>query len=354
MFPVILPAFPRLESCRSSCEPYPAPDPTRNPMNAIRVSAFGPPDSLRLSEVQAPDPKPGEVLVRVAAAGVNPVDTYIRAGAYGKLPELPYTPGLDGSGTVESLGSPCPDLALGQRVYLSGSLTGTYAQFALCTFSQVHPLPDALSFAQGAALGIPYATADYALRIRAAAQPGETLLIHGGTGAVGTALVQIAQNLGLRVVATGGTAEGCALLRSMGVEAVFNHADSGYESDLFAATDGKGFQVIVEMLANLNLPRDLQLLAPGGRVVIVGSRGPVEINPRDLMARNADVRGVMLFGVSPGELREVHARLHRGASDGWLRPRIAAEMPLAQASEAHQRILERGLNGKLVLLPWAI
>jgi NADPH2:quinone reductase len=322
-------------------------------MNAIRVSAFGPPDLLRLCEVRPPDPKPGEILVRVAAAGVNPVDTYIRSGAYGTLPELPYTPGLDGAGTIELLGSPCAGLVAGQRVYLSGSLTGTYAQFALCATSQVHPLPENLSFAQGAALGIPYATADYALRIRAGAQPGETLLIHGGTGAVGTALIQIAQNLGLCVFATGGTAEGCALLRSMGVEAVFNHSDPGYESGLRAAKEGKGFQVILEMLANLNLPRDLQLLAPGGRVVIVGSRGPVEINPRDLMSRNADVRGMMLFGVSPGELQDVHARLYRGASEGWLRPRIAAELPLAQAPEAHRRILKRGLNGKLVLLPWA-
>jgi NADPH2:quinone reductase len=320
-------------------------------MNAIRVSSFGPADSLQLCELPTPIPNPGEILVRIAAAGVNPVDTYIRSGAYGKLPALPYTPGMDGAGTIESLGSPLPNLFPGQRVYLSGSLTGTYAQFALCAPSQVHPLPDTLSFAQGAALGIPYATADYALRIRGAALQGESLLIHGGTGSVGIALVQIAKKIGVRIFATGGTPEGRALLLSMGVEAVFDHANAEYESQLLAASDGKGFPLILEMLANLNLPRDLRLLSPGGRVVIVGSRGPVEINPRDLMARNADVRGMMLFGVPPSNLAQIHGRLQEGAREGWLQPRIACELPLSQAPEAHRRILDRGLNGKMVLIP---
>ena len=320
-------------------------------MQAIRVHSFGPPESLQFEEIPAPEPGPGEILVRIAAAGVNPVDTYIRSGAYGKLPALPYTPGIDGAGTVESLGGPVPGLLPGQRVYLSGSLTGTCAQFALCSPSQVHPLPDSLSPAQGAALGIPYATADFALYSRGKALPGESLLIHGGTGSVGMALLQTARHLRLRVFATGGTPDGCRLLLEAGAEEAFDHTAPGYESALLAASGGGGFPLIVEMLANVNLARDLQLLAPGGRIVIVGSRGPAEINPRELMARNADIRGVMLFGAGGAELAETHTRIQQGALEGWLRPRIARELPLAQAAEAHHLVLQRGINGKLVLAP---
>src|SRR5215831_20777517 len=146
-------------------------------MKAIRVTAFGGPDVLRVEEVPTPKPGPGEVLVHIHASGVNPVETYIRAGKYARLPELPYTPGNDGAGVVQQLGADVSELKSGDRVYTAGSISGTYAEFALCKKEQVHPLPANVSFAQGAVMGTPYATAYRGLFQRAVAEPGETVLV---------------------------------------------------------------------------------------------------------------------------------------------------------------------------------
>jgi NADPH2:quinone reductase len=319
-------------------------------MKAIRVEAFGGPGVLQVRETPAPEPGPGQVLVRVHAAGVNPVETYIRAGTYAKLPPLPYTPGADAAGRVESLGKGVAHLVVGQRVYVAGSLTGTYAELCLCEAAQVQPLPEAISFAQGAALGVPYATAYRALFQRAQAQRGEFVLIHGGTGGVGLAAVQLARAAGLRVLATGGSEAGRAQLLAEGAETAFDHHRPGYEAEILAATGGCGVDVILEMLANVNLGRDLTLLAPRGRVAVIGSRGPVEINPRDTMAREADIRGVMLFAATPAELQAAHAAIGQGLAQGELNPVVGAQFPLDEAPRAHEAVMASGARGKVVLI----
>ncbi|HYX42813.1 MAG TPA: alcohol dehydrogenase catalytic domain-containing protein, partial [Pyrinomonadaceae bacterium] len=176
-------------------------------MKTIRVHEFGGPEVLRLEEVEAPQAGAGQVVVRVAAAGVNPVEVYIRSGMYARKPELPFTPGMDGAGTVEACGADVQRVRAGDRVYIAGSLSGTYAERALCLESQVHPLPAAVSFQQGAAMGVPYATAYRALFDRGQAKPSETVLVHGATGGVGIAAVQLARAAGLTVIGTGGTDE---------------------------------------------------------------------------------------------------------------------------------------------------
>ena len=320
-------------------------------MNAIRVQQFGEPEVLQIAEVPDLTPRPGQVLVRVHAAGVNPVETYVRSGKYAKLPPLPYTPGSDGAGVISALGDGVSDWKVGDRVYLAGSLTGTYAEQALCEPSQLHPLPARISFAQGAALGVPYATAHVALFHRGQAKAGETVLIHGATGGVGLAAVQLARAAGLTVLGTGGTESGRALVLQEGAHAVFDHHAADYPAQILAATNGRGVDLIIEMLANVNLGQDLPLLAPGGRVLVVGSRGPVEINPRDLMARMADIRGVILFGAPPAVLAETHRALVAGLESGALRPIIAREFPLAEAPQAHAAVMTAGAQGKIVLIP---
>lgn len=316
-------------------------------MKAIRVSSFGGPEVLQCAEVPDLQPGPGQVLVNLAAAGVNPVETYIRAGQYGQLPELPYTPGNDGAGVVVSVGAEViTGFHPGQRVWLSGSATGTYASAALCDAADLHPLPDHISFAQGAALGVPYATAYRALVIRGQARSGETVLIHGATGGTGLAAVQLARMLDLRVLATGGSETGRALLAKHGAE-VFDHTSPAHFDEIFQATNG--VNLIVEMLANVNLGRDLTILAPGGRVTVVGSRGPVEINPRDVMAREADIRGVFNTRATPAERDETWMALHAGLETGALSPWIAAEIPLAEAPRAHAEVMAHGHTGKIVL-----
>jgi len=318
-------------------------------VKAIRVTAFGGPEVLRLEEVPTPKPGPGEVLVRVHAVGVNPVETYVRAGTYARLPELPYTPGNDGAGVVEQVGPDVTEFKAGDRVYTAGSLTGTYAEFALCRKEQVHPLPANVSFAQGAAIGTPYATAYRGLLQRALAKPGETVLVHGASGAVGTAAVQLARADGLRVFGTAGSDQGLKLAREQGAHEVFDHRAPEHFEQIMQATGGRGVDVIVEMLANVNLGNDLTILANGGRVVIIGSRGPVEINPRNTMQRDADIRGMILPNTPPQEMASIHAALVARLENGTLRPAIGKEFALAEAAEAHRAVMESGAIGKIVL-----
>jgi NADPH2:quinone reductase len=197
-------------------------------MKAIRVEQFGEPDVLKLAELPLPTIGAGQVLVRVHAAGVNPVDTYIRAGTYAKKPPLPYTPGVDAAGLVEAVGEKVLRVKPGDRVYTAGSITGAYAEFAACEEAQVYPLPGNASFAQGAALGVPYATAFHALVQRARAIAGETVLVHGASGGVGTAAVQIARSRGLRVFGTAGTERGRQLVLEQGAHQVFDHRAPHY------------------------------------------------------------------------------------------------------------------------------
>jgi NADPH2:quinone reductase len=320
-------------------------------MKAIRVQQFGEPGVLQVAGVSDLTPGPGQILVGLHAAGVNPVETYIRSGNYAKLPPLPYTPGSDGAGVVSAIGEGVSGWNTGERVYVAGSLTGTYAEQTLCDPALIHRLPDTLTFAQGAALGVPYATAHLALFHRGHAKAGETILIHGATGGVGLAAVQLARAAGLTVLGTGGTVAGRALVAEEGAHTVFDHHAPDISARIFAATQGRGVDLIVEMLANRNLGNDLSLLAPRGRVLVVGSRGPVEVNPRDLMARLADIRGVMLSGAPAEVLAETHRALVAGLESGKLRPIIAREFPLAQASKAHEAVMAAGALGKIVLTP---
>jgi NADPH2:quinone reductase len=233
-------------------------------------------------------------------------------------------------------------------VWLSGSISGTYADAALCDAAQVHALPGHVSFAQGAALGTPYGTAYRALFQRGGARGGETVLIHGGTGGVGTAAVQLGKMRGLRVLATGGSESGRAQLLAQGAEP-FDHTAEGYPEAILAATGGRGVDLIIEMLANVNLGRDLTLLARGGRVAVVGSRGPVEINARDAMAREADIRGVFLHGATPAEFAEMWAALGAGLQNRTLDPIVGEEIPLAEAPRAHEVVMGTSHRGKVVL-----
>jgi NADPH2:quinone reductase len=317
-------------------------------MKAIRVNEFGGPEVMRLEDVPDPAPGPGDVVVRVRAAGVNPVDTYIRAGAYGKGTSLPYTPGSDAAGDIVALGAEVKGLAVGDRVYAEG-LSGAYAQQAACPAQNAHPLPESASHAQGAAIGVPYATAYRALFQRAQAKPGDIVLVHGASGGVGLAAVQFAVAAGMIVIGTAGTEEGMALLREQGVHYPFNHHEEGYLQRVMEVTMGKGVDVILEMLANVNLGKDLGALAKRGRVAVIGSRGKVEIDPRDLMGREADIRGVMLGHATAAQRAATYAAITAGLKTGTLNPVIGAEVPLAEASRAHVEVMEGGHHGKVVL-----
>ncbi len=320
-------------------------------MKAIRVREFGGPEVLKLEEVPDLKPGAGQVVVRIRAAGVNPVDTYMRAGVYPRKPSLPYTPGTDGAGTVESAGQGATRFKPGDRVYLAGNLSGSYAEQALCEERFVFPLPAHVSFAQGAAIHVPYATAFRALFHRAQARGAETLLIHGASGGVGIAAVQLARAAGLRVVGTASSDRGRKLVTDEGAHQVLDHNAANHFEEALAATGGRGYDVILEMLANVNLGRDLGILAPRGRVVVVGNRGNAEINARDIMTRDGSILAMSLWNASPEDLTSIHSALVAGLQNRTLRPIIGQEIPLAEAARAQVAVMEPGAYGKIVLIP---
>jgi NADPH:quinone reductase len=320
-------------------------------MKAIRVKEFGGPEVMKLEEVPDPNPFGAQVVVRIRAAGVNPVEVYMRSGTYPRKPALPYTPGTDGAGTVESLGPDATRFKPGDRVYLAGSLSGTYAELALCEEQFVFPLPAHVSFAQGAAMHVAYATAYRSLFQRAHALAGETLLVHGASGGVGIAAVQLARAAGLHVIGTVGSERGRKLVLAEGAHEVLDHSAANHFEEALAATGGRGCDLILEMLANVNLGRDLGILAPHGRVSVVGSRGNAEITPRDMMGRDGAILGMSLSNATPQELISIHAALVAGLENKTLRPVIGQEIPLAEVARAHTAIMAGGAYGKIVLIP---
>lgn len=320
-------------------------------MKAIRVSEYGGPSVLKLEEVPTPQPGPNQVLVRVHAVGVNPVDTYLRTNTDNRGPKLPYTPGSDAAGVVEAIGSGAAGLKVGDRVYVGGTRSGAYAEFCLCEPSQVHPLPANATFAQGAAMNVPYATAFHALFHRAHGESGETVLVHGASGGVGIAAVQLARARGLTVIGTASTERGRKLVLAEGAHHVLDHTAPGYLDECVRLTGGQGPAIIMEMLANVNLQKDLGVIGMRGRIVVIGNRGVGEINARFAMNKNATILGMALTHASPSELAGIHSALVEGLRNGTLRPVIAQEIPLGQAARSHEAVMEAGHHGKIVLVP---
>jgi NADPH2:quinone reductase len=318
-------------------------------MKAIRVHKFGGPEVLQLDEVADPKAGPGQVLVEIKAAGVNPVDTYIRSGNYAMLPQTPYVPGADGAGVVKALGDGITRLRVGERVWVA-RLAG-YASQVAADAAMVHPLPATLSFGQGAAVGVPYATAYRGLHHKAHGRAGETLLVHGASGGVGIAAVQLGVALGMTVIGTGGTDRGRTLVAEQGAHHVLDHTSADYTKRLMELTGNKGADVILEMLANVNLAKDIDVVARFGRIVVIGNRGSIEINPRGTMGKDASIHGLSLWNASPAELGEIMAAISAGLANGTLRPVVGKEFPLADAAAAHKAVLEPGAYGKIVLVP---
>lgn len=324
-------------------------------MQAILAREFGGPDVLNLEEVPDPHAGAAQVRVRIHAVGVNPYDTYMRSGAYAIKPDLPYTPGADAAGVIDQVGDGVTGLKVGDRVYVSGTVRGkahgAYAQYAVCTSEQVHRLPDRISFTQGAGLFVPYVTAWRALFGRANTRAGDTVLIHGASGGVGVAATQFAVAVGATVIGTAGSDEGVAMVRTQGAQHAVNHKSAGYLDEITSLTGGRGPDVILEMLANVNLDHDLTVIAPGGRVVVIGNRGRVEIDARKIMTKDVSVFGLALWGIPADEIRRAHLAIIAGLESGALNPVVGTEMPLRDAARAHQQVMAPGARGKIVLIP---
>ncbi|MEZ5305685.1 MAG: NADPH:quinone reductase [Pyrinomonadaceae bacterium] len=318
-------------------------------MKAIVVGEYGGPEELVLSDIPVPEFGPDEVLVRIHAAGVNPVDTYVREGNHPSAPPVPFTPGKDGAGMVEKIGEGVRGVSAGDRVYLAGSVTGTYAEFAVAKESQVRPLPGNVGFEAGAGIFVPYATAYLAVFKKGQPKPGDKLLVHGGSGAVGLAAIQWSKAAGLEVCATAGSPNGLDLIRNNGVNLVYDHSSVGYLDRIKADTGG--VDIILEMLANVNLVEDFRVINKFGRIVVIGNRGTIEFNPRLAMTLDVDIRGLMLFNAGAEEFERIHSEIYSGLESGALKPHVGTRYSLVNAAEAHRAIIKEKASGKIVLIP---
>ena len=323
-------------------------------MNAIQVHKFGGPEVLEYStNVPRPKPGPDDVLVRIKAVGVNPVDVLIRTGSFGPQ-QFPYIPGADFAGIIEEVGSNVTDVKVGQRVYGS-DLTApdgmkAYAQFIAIKHNLVHPLHDNLTFSQGASIPIPYFTQYRALYHLAQAKPGETVFIHGASGGVGIAAVQIASGLGLTVIGTASTPEGQELARKAGAHFIFNHYEEGYLEKVKEAAGERGIDVILESIADKNLKKDIGLVRNKGRIIVVGGVTDIAINPLDVFVHEIVMKGVLIYQITNEELFETRQALYVGAKAGWLNPYIWKEFPLEKAADAHILLKSgSGARGKIIL-----
>jgi NADPH2:quinone reductase len=283
------------------------------------------------------------------AIGVNPVDIYIRSGWY-LGSKLPYVPGLDASGIIIEKGSKITDFNVGDRVYCFKSISGTYAKKIIAKQGQFFKLPDNLSFEEGAALGTPYGAAYRALFHKGHAKSGQKVLIHGGSGNVGLAAIKLAKNINMIVVATAGSEEGKKLCREAGADLVVDHNIENFKEEIFKFTED-GFDLIIEMSAHNNLKADLDFITMYSAIVIVGSKGEVLINPRNLMSKDARIMGFVLFNAKKDELLDIHSNLYDLFISKKLRPPVVGKtFNLKDAKEAHV-LVEKGAYGKIILKP---
>lgn len=318
-------------------------------MRSIIVREYGEPEVMKIEEAETPQPTGSQVLVKIEAAGVNPVDTYLRTGIHAHAPKLPYTPGKDGSGVVEAVGDEVARFKPGDRVYTADTLTGTYAEYALCNENQLGRLPENVSFEKGAGIWTPFATSYRALFQKAGVKQGEKVLIHGASGGVGSAAVQWAKRAGATVIGTASSDDGKQLVLESGADAVFDHTDEDHFGDVHDRAGGTGVDVIIEMLANVNLERDFECLAMFGRIVVVGNRGSIQFTPRLAMTKDATIYGMSLFNSNQNHRDEIHEAIFSGLSDGSLRPHVSREFALAEAPLAHHAIIEDKALGKIIL-----
>jgi NADPH:quinone reductase len=324
-------------------------------MKAIRAHSFGGPEVLQLETIDDPVPGAGEVVIELRAAGVNPADTYMRSGTYAILPKLPYIPGGDGGGVISAIGSGVTEHKVGDRVIvgtaLSFDLTGCYAEKVKRKASEVLSLPEGVTFAQAAAFGVSYPTAHYALFERGGAKPGETVFINGASGSVGTSAIQLAKRAGLTVIGSAGTSKGLDLVRAEGADHAVDHTDKGYMNEVRRFAGGKGPDLILEMLANVNLAADMDVAAKFGRIIVIGNRGEITINPRVAMSKDLDIRGLVLWNATAAQVKSMMLDILAGVAEGSLSPVVGREMRLSEAAAAHIAVLEHGVGGKLVLMP---
>ncbi|HEY3065934.1 MAG TPA: quinone oxidoreductase [Methylomirabilota bacterium] len=323
-------------------------------MKAIVFSELGGPEVLTVADAPKPAVRPGMVLLRTHAVGVNFADTLFRQGTYAIQPKLPDTPGLEAAGVIEAVGEGVTNLAPGARV--AGFVSRAYAEYCLAHAAQVIPLPDAVDFVQGAAFPIQVLTAYHLLHTAATTSAGTSVVIHSAAGGVGLVAVQLAKLAGARVFATVSSDAKADLVKRSGADTIINYEKTNFADEALRLTDGRGVDLILDAVGKPTFEDGVRCLAPFGQLILYGRAGgaPEPLNLFTLFPKSTKVSGFMLPTMSvqfPERIRESAARCFALMREGKLRLHIGKTFPLAQAAEAHRHIESRQSTGKLVLIP---
>ena len=322
-------------------------------MKAVILEKIGGPEVLKIAEIPKPEVKPGMVLVKVRAAGINFADTLFRQGQYMMQPTFPDTPGLEAAGVIEAVGEGVTNLKPGQRVAAMGNKM--YAEYALAPATQVVPIPDSMNFEEGAAFPIQVLTAWHMLHTSHKTERGQTVLVHSAAGGVGVVAVQIAKAAGARVIGTVSRDDKIGLVKEHGADEVINYATHDFAEETNRLTGGRGVDLILDAVGATTMEKGLTCLAPFGHLILYGRAGgaPEPLNLFRLFERSVKVSGFTLYAVAP-----VHEVMRRGIEESLrliaekkVRIVIGKTFPLAQAAEAHRFMESRQSFGKLLLIP---
>jgi NADPH2:quinone reductase len=324
-------------------------------MRAVRIHEYGGPEVLVCEEIDRPSPGPGQVLVRILAASVNPIDVAVREDRFPTPRTPPKTIGSDGAGVVEALGSDVHGVAIGDEVLFTGlgvGSEGSYAEYALIAEAQAVPKPAELSFPEAAAFGLAFATAYYALVRRAALRPGETILIQGAAGGVGTASVQLAKALGARVIASVGGSDDAAFVRGLGADETIDYKTEDVAARARELSGGDGVNVVHELHVSANLETDLRAIARGGRIVATGQGPRPEVSIPIGAALSVDASLLFMSTSNAGRagVAEILGEVSKLVAEGRVKPVIGGTFTLEEARAAHEALAGHH-QGKIVLLP---
>ena len=323
-------------------------------MKAIVFEKAGGPEVLTLGEVPKPDVRPGMVLIKTHAIGVNFADTRFRQGTYVLKPKFPDTPGLEASGVIEAIGDGVTTLSPGMRV--AAFTVKSYADYCLAPVNMVIPLPEFVTFNAGAAFPIQVLTAYHLLHTADSTGPGRAVLVHSAAGGVGLAAVQLAKVAGAQVIATVSSETKAAVAKAHGADTVINYETEKFADEALKATSGRGVDLILDAVGKPTFEEGLRCLAPLGHLILYGRAGgpPDPLNVAALSPKSVKVSGFMLPSVTrgfPEKTRESSERCFALMREGRLKLHIGKIFPLAQAAEAHRHLESRESTGKLLLIP---
>lgn len=324
-------------------------------MKAVRIHEYGGPEVLVYEEVPRPEPKPNQVLVRVEAATVNRIDVSLRENRFPTPKDPPKVIGSDGAGVVEEVGSEVTDINPGDEVLFSGlgiGSEGSYAEYVLLAPAQAVPKPSAISFVDAAALGLVFPTAYYGLVNRAHVQAGETVLVQGAAGGVGSASVQLAKAFGARVLATVAGEKEAQLVRGLGADETIDYKTQDVVAEVKRLTDGRGPDVVHELVISENLGKDIQLVAKGGRIVCTG-QGPsptVAVQIGAALALDVTLLFMSTNNAGRAGVAEITRKIAEMMAKGRVKPVVGTTLPLREARRAHELLAGEHV-GKIVLLP---